>query len=133
MWTVLCFAATAIAFIFAAGVPIFSYLIGISASLFASWYTYGIAGFFWLYDAYYLGQGWATLKKKWIGASLAVFTIAAGGFMCIAGTYVSVKVSAFSLHPTLTMSDTWEIANCKCVLEWYCRKAIHMLGEFCTV
>jgi hypothetical protein len=40
----------AIAFVLAIAVPIFSHLIGISAALFASWYTYGLAGFFWLHD-----------------------------------------------------------------------------------
>jgi len=92
IWTLFCFAAVAIAFVLATGVPIFSYLIGISAALFASWYTYGLAGFFWLYDAYYLGGGVRALKKKWIGTTLAVATIVAGSFICIAGTYVSIKL-----------------------------------------
>ena len=52
-WVSLCFASVAVAFVLASAVPIFAYLTGITASLFASWYTYGIAGFFWLYDAYY--------------------------------------------------------------------------------
>ncbi|TCD67011.1 hypothetical protein EIP91_000631 [Steccherinum ochraceum] len=92
VWTTLCFAAVAIAFVLAISVPIFSYLIGISASVFASWYTYGLAGFFWLYDAYYLGGGMRALRKKWIGTTLGVLTILAGSFICIAGTYVSIKL-----------------------------------------
>ncbi|EMD41739.1 hypothetical protein CERSUDRAFT_110316 [Gelatoporia subvermispora B] len=92
VWTFLCFACTAVAFILATAVPVFSDFVGIAASLFASWYTYGIAGFFWLHDAYYLGKGWETLKRRWIGTTLAVLTILAGAFICVAGTYVSIKL-----------------------------------------
>jgi len=53
VWVVLCFASTAIAFVLASAVPIFSDLVSIIASVFASWYTYGFAGFFWLYDTYH--------------------------------------------------------------------------------
>lgn len=41
-WVFLVALANAIAFVFAIGVPIFNYLIGISASLFAAWFTYGM-------------------------------------------------------------------------------------------
>ncbi len=83
----------AIAFVFATAVPIFSYLIGIAAAVFASWYTYGLAGFFWLHDTYYLGGGRKALRENWVGSCLAVLTIIAGGFVCVAGTFVSIKVS----------------------------------------
>ena len=78
--------------------PIFSDLIGIAASLFAAWYTYGLAGCFWLYDTYYLDGGKAGLKKRWRGTTLSVLTVIAGAFICVAGTYVSVKASGF--HPS---------------------------------
>ncbi|KAI0639244.1 amino acid transporter [Trametes polyzona] len=95
IWVLLCFAAVAVAFVFATAVPIFSYMTGITASLFASWYTYGIAGFFWLHDAFYLGGGGlAALKRRWIGTTLASSTVFAGAFMCVAGTYVSIKLIA---------------------------------------
>jgi len=95
VWTFLCFGATALAFVFAAAIPVFSDLTGITASLFASWYTYGIAGFFWLYDAYYLGGGgMRALKRQWGGTVLAVLTIFSGAFICVAGTYVSIKLIA---------------------------------------
>ncbi|KAJ7492888.1 transmembrane amino acid transporter protein-domain-containing protein [Mycena latifolia] len=90
-WFALCFAAVAVAFILAIAVPIFSYLIGIAASLFASWYTYGIAGFFWLYDSYQLA-GWRGIRKQPGQFALAVFTILVGAFICVAGTYVSIKL-----------------------------------------
>jgi len=82
-----------VAFILAVSVPIFSYLIGIAASLFASWYTYGLAGFFFLHDTYHLKGGRDALRSRPIGTFLAVLTILAGAFICVAGTYVSIRVS----------------------------------------
>ncbi|KAI0361799.1 hypothetical protein OH77DRAFT_1418059 [Trametes cingulata] len=92
IWVALCFAANALAFILATAVPIFSYLTSITASLFASWYTYGIAGFFWLHDTYYLKGGVRALKRNWVGTTVASSTVLAGSFMCVAGTYVSIKL-----------------------------------------
>ena len=40
-WTLLVLIFNAAAFVLAVGVPIFNYLIGIAASLFAAWFTYG--------------------------------------------------------------------------------------------
>ena len=81
----------AAAFVLAVGVPIFNYLIGIAASLFAAWFTYGIAGMFWLHDSYYIEYGFATWRRKWFQASLAILTVLAGLFICIAGMYVTVR------------------------------------------
>ncbi|GJJ06280.1 hypothetical protein Clacol_000471 [Clathrus columnatus] len=67
VWSTLCFTLAALAFIFCVAVPIFSFLIGLAASLFASWFTYGIAGFFGLHDIYYLQKGVEGLKRnKWM-------------------------------------------------------------------
>lgn len=91
VWIGLIFIMNAAAFVLAVGVPIFNYLIGIAASLFASWYTYGIAGAFWLYDAWvYEGKAEAW-KRSWPMTGLSVATLAAGAFICVAGMYVSVK------------------------------------------
>ncbi|KAI0765118.1 amino acid transporter [Fomes fomentarius] len=97
-WVFLCFVSTAVAFVFATAVPIFSYLTGITASLFASWYTYGIAGFFWLHDTFYLEGGREALARRWVGTTIAVLTILAGAFMCVAGTYVSIKLIVDAYH-----------------------------------
>ncbi|KAJ7655085.1 transmembrane amino acid transporter protein-domain-containing protein [Mycena polygramma] len=92
VWVVLCVAAVGVAFILAIAVPIFSYLIGIAASLFASWYTYGIAGFLWLHDSYHFKGGWAGIRQRPGQCALAVFTILIGAFICVAGTFVSIKL-----------------------------------------
>jgi amino acid permease len=91
VWTVLVLVMNAAAFVLAVGVPVFGYLIGIAASLFASWYTYGVAGAFWLHDAYHDGDGFKTWKRQWIQSSIAIATFLVGAFICVAGTYVMIK------------------------------------------
>lgn len=90
VWVLLILLANGAAFVLAIGVPIFNYLIGIAASLFASWYTYGIAGFFWLYDAYHFGMGKAEYTRSWKMTAMCLLTILAGAFICVAGMYVTV-------------------------------------------
>ncbi|KAF9469307.1 transmembrane amino acid transporter [Collybia nuda] len=90
-WAGLILIMNAAAFVLAVGVPIFNNLIGIAASLFAAWYTYGIAGAFWMHDAYYFHGKMHALKKYWMMTIASMLTIVAGGFICVAGMYVSVK------------------------------------------
>lgn len=91
VWCLLVLLANGAAFVLAIGVPIFNNLIGIAASLFASWYTYGIAGFFWLFDAYHYGRGGrAEWSRSWFMTTLCLLTILAGAFICVAGMYVTV-------------------------------------------
>ncbi|MCJ1255898.1 hypothetical protein MMC24_003716 [Lignoscripta atroalba] len=91
VWIFLILIMNAAAFVLAVGVPIFNYLIGIAASLFASWYTYGIAGAFWLYDAHRYEGGSSAWKRHWFLTVLNVLTLVAGAFICVAGMYVTVK------------------------------------------
>ena len=91
VWILLIFLMNAAAFVLAVGVPIFNYLIGIAASLFASWYTYGLAGAFWLYDAWVDKGGAVACKSNWPMTGLSFATLAAGGFICVAGMYVTIK------------------------------------------
>jgi hypothetical protein len=90
VWMLLVLLANGAAFVLAVGVPIFNYLIGIAASLFASWYTYGIAGFFWLYDAYHFGLGKREWSRSWGMTTFSILTILAGLFICVAGLYVTI-------------------------------------------
>jgi hypothetical protein len=90
-WTILVVIFNAAAFVLAVGVPIFNYLIGIAASLFAAWFTYGIAGMFFLHDSYHYEGGVRSWRKKWMQTTLAVLTILAGAFICVAGMYVTVR------------------------------------------
>lgn len=90
VWVLLILSINGAAFLFAVGVPIFNYLIGIAASLFASWYTYGMAGFFWLHDSYHDGDGVAAWRKGWGMTTTCMLTIVVGGFICVAGLYSNI-------------------------------------------
>ncbi|KAL8966716.1 MAG: hypothetical protein Q9183_003242, partial [Haloplaca sp. 2 TL-2023] len=91
VWIALIVIMNGAAFVLAIGVPIFNYLIGIAASLFASWYTYGIAGAFWLYDAWVYKGKFEAWKRRWAMSTLSLLTFAVGAFICVAGMYVTVK------------------------------------------
>lgn len=92
VWTLLIVLMNGAAFVLAVGVPIFSYLVGLAASLFASWYTYGIAGAFWLHDTYVDKGGWSGLRRRPTMTTLNVATFVGGAFICVAGTYVTIKL-----------------------------------------
>lgn len=128
VWCILCLGAVAIAFILAIAVPIFSYLIGISAALFASWYTYGVAGFFWLHDVYKLKGGSQGLQRQTGGLILAVLTIIAGGFICVTGTYVSIKVSyKFPASENMLILLVFCLADQRCIWQSSCWEAVFLL------
>jgi len=91
VWVILVFVVNVAAFVLAVGVPIFNYLIGLAAALFAAWFTYGVAGMFFLYDQYKDGDGTKQWRRKPIQSILAFLTILAGAFICVAGTYVTIK------------------------------------------
>jgi hypothetical protein len=67
---ILCFTSVAAAFVLVVVVPIFFDFIGITAALFAAWFTYGIAGFFWLH-VYYIEGGMPALKRRPVSTVLA--------------------------------------------------------------
>lgn len=90
-WIALIILMNGAAFVLAVGVPIFNYLVGLAAALFASWYTYGIAGAFWLYDTWIDKgrlRGWT---RRYGMTILSFLTLLAGAFICIAGLYVIIK------------------------------------------
>lgn len=90
IWTLLILLANAAAFVFAVGIPVFNYLVGITASLFAAWYTYGLAGAFWLHDTYHFKGGYSAWFQKPTMFTINVFTILAGAFICVGGLYATI-------------------------------------------
>ncbi|ORY71011.1 transmembrane amino acid transporter [Pseudomassariella vexata] len=104
LWTLLILIANVAAFVFAAGIPIFNYLVGITASLFAAWYTYGLAGAFWLHDAYHFEGGYSAWSKQPFMFVINVLTILAGGFICVGGLYATIA-------SLIAASDAGELAT----------------------
>ncbi|KAI1860494.1 hypothetical protein JX265_009893 [Neoarthrinium moseri] len=91
MWTFLILLANVAAFVLAVGIPSFNYLVGITASLFAAWYTYGLAGMFWLHDTYHFKGGARAWVKRPLMLVVNVLTILAGAFICVGGLYATIK------------------------------------------
>ncbi|KAI5204936.1 hypothetical protein AUEXF2481DRAFT_216143 [Aureobasidium subglaciale EXF-2481] len=91
IWILLLAIANACGFVLATGVPFFSYLGGIVASAFASWYTYGLAGAFWWHDTHYFGDGWRSVRQRWPMFLLCFATLVLGGFICVGGLYAIIK------------------------------------------
>lgn len=46
---------------------------------------------FWLHDSYHDGFGFVAWRQHWLQAALALFTVLAGAFICVAGIYVNVR------------------------------------------
>jgi hypothetical protein len=46
---------------------------------------------FWLHDAYHDKGGFSAWGRQWGHSSASVLTVIAGGFICVAGLYVTIK------------------------------------------
>ncbi|THH23101.1 hypothetical protein EUX98_g8082 [Antrodiella citrinella] len=76
------------AFLIAEVIPFFNDLLGVISSLFASWFTYGISGFFWFHLTP-RSQRWSTMRQK-VQTSFWGFIVMMGAFIMVAGLYASV-------------------------------------------
>lgn len=63
----------------------------------------------------------AALRKNWAGSCLAVFTIIAGSFVCVAGTFVSIKVSGAmtTAIPTAIVTNCCRLLYLQLIVEAY--------------
>jgi hypothetical protein len=85
-WVGILFVLWTIAWIIAESVPVFNNLVGLIAALFASWFTYGLAGFMWIF------LNWGGLSKNWKKITLTVvnvFIFALGAASCGLGLWAS--------------------------------------------
>ncbi|KAJ5085062.1 hypothetical protein N7532_009833 [Penicillium argentinense] len=77
-----------IAWIIAEAIPVFNNLLSLITALFASWFTYGLSGIFWLF------LNWGRYVENWRKAlltSLNVVIVIIGGCLCGMGLWVSGK------------------------------------------
>jgi hypothetical protein len=77
-----------VAWIIAESIPDFNNLLGLISALFASWFTYGLSGVFWLY------LNWGNYTRNWRKMSLTVVNIVIfgmGAAICGIGLYASGK------------------------------------------
>ncbi|RMJ24086.1 hypothetical protein PHISP_05044 [Aspergillus sp. HF37] len=77
-----------IAWIIAEAIPVFDNLLSLIVALFASWFTYGLSGIFWLY------MNWGLYFSSWRKTVLMVLNVlifGVGAALCGLGLYVSGK------------------------------------------
>ena len=77
-----------VAWIIAEAIPSFSDLLGLVSALFASWFTYGLSGIFWLF----MNKGRYTESKKKMALTALNCLI-----ICVGLTIVSVSAARFRL------------------------------------
>ena len=92
-----------VAWIIAESIPVFNDLVGLIASLFASWFTYGLAGFMWLYMnwGHWFGSG-----KKIALTITNIVICGMGAAICGIGLYASGK----SIHED-SSGTSWSCAD----------------------
>ncbi|OAX83240.1 hypothetical protein ACJ72_02400 [Emergomyces africanus] len=75
-----------IAWIIAEAIPVFNNLLSLITALFASWFTFGLNGWFWLY----LNKGrYFSSPRKIFLTFVNIFCVGAGALICGLGLYVS--------------------------------------------
>jgi amino acid permease len=87
-WIVITLVLWVIAWIISEAIPVFNTLLSLITSLFASWFTYGLSGIFWLFLN--RGQYGATWKKMVLTA-INLVIVAIGACLCGMGLWVSGK------------------------------------------
>lgn len=88
-----------IAWIIAESIPDFNSLLGLISALFASWFTYGMSGIFWLY------LNWGNYTMNWKKMSLTALNFA---IICISVTIsgIGLYASGKSIHDS-QRSASW--------------------------
>ncbi|CAI7565192.1 unnamed protein product [Penicillium viridicatum] len=87
-WVGIALTCWVIAWIIADAIPVFSDLLSLISSLFASWFSYGLGGVYWLH----INRGrWFSSPRKIVLTIVNVVIILIGGCMCGLGLYVSGK------------------------------------------
>jgi hypothetical protein len=87
-WAGITLSLWVVAWIIAESIPNFDSLLGLISALFASWFTYGSSGIFWLY------LNWGNYILNWKKISLTilnVFIVCIGAAVCGIGLYASGK------------------------------------------
>ncbi|PYH45595.1 uncharacterized protein BP01DRAFT_340348 [Aspergillus saccharolyticus JOP 1030-1] len=87
-WIAIGVSCWVIAWIIAEGIPSFSNIVSLISSLFASWFTYGLSGVYWLHMNW--GQWWSSPRKIAL-TILNIFIFCIGAVICGLGLYVSGK------------------------------------------
>ncbi|MCJ1475232.1 hypothetical protein MMC13_003893 [Lambiella insularis] len=86
MWALIALGLWTVAWVIAEAIPVFNDLLGLISAVFASWFTYGLSGVFWLFI------NWGRYRQdRWKMAltGVNVFLVAMGALICVLGLYSS--------------------------------------------
>ncbi|KAJ6186700.1 hypothetical protein N7519_008001 [Penicillium mononematosum] len=87
-WVVITLVLWVIAWIISEAIPVFNNLLSLITSLFASWFTYGLSGIFWLF----LNRGqYVASWKKMVLTIVNLVIVGIGACLCGMGLWVSGK------------------------------------------
>ncbi|KAH8429636.1 uncharacterized protein LDX57_007308 [Aspergillus melleus] len=87
-WVLIGLVLWTVAWIIAEAIPVFNNLLSLITALFASWFTYGMSGIFWLF----MNWGRYTSSKRKIFLTIInAIVVGIGGCLCGLGLYVSGK------------------------------------------
>ncbi|KAB8233752.1 putative neutral amino acid permease [Aspergillus alliaceus] len=87
-WILIGLVLWTLAWIIAEAIPVFNNLLSLITALFASWFTYGMSGIFWLF----LNKGRYTSSPRKIFLTVVnLIIVGIGGCLCGLGLYVSGK------------------------------------------
>ncbi|KGO69589.1 Amino acid transporter, transmembrane [Penicillium italicum] len=102
-WVAIALICWVVAWVIADAIPVFSDLLSLISSLFASWFSYGLGGVYWLH----INKGkWFSSPRKIALTVLNFCIILIGGCMCGLGLYVSGK----AIHDDST-NNSFSCAN----------------------
>ncbi|KAL3481733.1 transmembrane amino acid transporter protein-domain-containing protein [Aspergillus californicus] len=87
-WVAIALTCWIIAWIIADAIPVFSDLLSLISSLFASWFSFGLGGVYWLHLNY--GQ-WFSSPRKILLSIVNLVIVLIGACICGLGLYVSGK------------------------------------------
>ncbi|PYH94911.1 amino acid transporter, partial [Aspergillus ellipticus CBS 707.79] len=87
-WVLIRLLLWTLAWIISVSIPVFNNLLSLITALFASWFTYGLGGVFWLF----LNWGrYSSSPRKMFLTGLNLVVVGIGGCLCGLGLYVSGK------------------------------------------
>ncbi|KIN00551.1 hypothetical protein OIDMADRAFT_124358 [Oidiodendron maius Zn] len=86
LWASITICLWIIAWVIAQSIPEFNDLLALISSLFASWFSYGVSGLFWLFLNWHQ---WTKNMSKMLLAVVNITLVTVGGTICFLGIYAS--------------------------------------------
>ncbi|KAJ5160632.1 uncharacterized protein N7482_007636 [Penicillium canariense] len=88
IWAGICLALWILSWIIAEGIPVFNDVLGLASSLFASWFSLGLPGVFWLFLN---RHRWFLSWKQMVLFGINIGLVLCGLIICLVGLYSSVR------------------------------------------